>query len=64
MLTATEIRKLLDLTRAQFERLLEQAGERLPEPRRAGTTRVWSKGDLDVFQHLVFEGERVGTIKK
>jgi hypothetical protein len=65
MLTAKRLRELLGgLTRAQFEHLLEQAGDRAPQPQRAGTVRLWREQDLDALQLLVSEAVRVGGLRR
>jgi len=64
MLTAKRIRELLRLTRAQFELIVQRAGERAPKPQREGIMRFWREEDLEAFALLVSEAERVGDLRR
>lgn len=64
MLTASEIRRRLKLSRAQFEHLLEDAGDRAPKPIRLGTVRAWREDDFKTFELVVAEAERCGGLRR
>jgi hypothetical protein len=63
MVGVAVMRRALDLTRAQFERLAERSGAPKPADR-IGIMRFWKKDDIEQFRILANNMERRGLLKR
>ena len=62
-LSARDIRSTLNLTKAQFEYLVEHNNGELPQPRRVGIVRIWPANSMARFRLILDEVRRSGSLR-